>query len=207
MAVSRSDFSIRRAGRRVETTSSMAVDAAERFHPFWTDARNGTWQLYSANVRVLSADTVARLAAPSVDGRQLASGTPCTLDEHHIQLVIGEPNWSGTSNELTVPVRLVNTSTDPIVEVITVRVTTDPSAEQWTSFVPDPAALTPGIFDVARDAFGKDATFTYRPTAAAPLFPSSVTDLAETGIFACQRLKFMNFSFKVEITSLGCPAK
>ena len=154
----------------------MAVDAAERFHPFWTDARNGTWQLYSANVRVLSADTVARLAAPSVDGRQLASGTPCTLDEHHIQLVIGEPNWSGTSNELTVPVRLVNTSTDPIVEVITVRVTTDPSAEQWTSFVPDPAALTPGIFDVARDAFGKDATFTYRPTAAAPLFPSSVTD-------------------------------
>jgi hypothetical protein len=184
--------------------SSMAVDAAGRFHPFWTDARNGSWQLYTATVRVLSGDAVAKLVTLSVDHRP-SGAVPCALDDSHIQVVFGEPRWVGNGDELAAPVRLFNASTDPIVDAITVRVTPDLSAQQWTNFVPDFIALAPKIFDASHGTFRDDATFTYQPTPATPLFPSGVTDSQEWRI-RVPVPHFMNFSLKLEITGAGCSA-
>jgi hypothetical protein len=68
----------------------MAVDAAGRFHPLWTDARRGTWQLYSATVRVLTDQQLAGLATSGAADRQ----HPCAQDSRRFKLLIGEPEFA-----------------------------------------------------------------------------------------------------------------
>jgi len=176
--------------------SSMAVDAAGRFHPFWVDARKGGWQLYTAAVRVVPVETIAKVV--KLD--------PCAIDSSRIQLLFGEPAWDSTTNEVTVPGRLVNTSASAIVDAIHVRVGLDLSAQRWAKVVADPAALAPKIFDSARGNFEEYATFVYRPTKESPLFSGSVTAPLEWRVHVPAG-HFMDFSFQVEISSGGCAKK
>ena len=172
--------------------SSMAVDHAGRFHPFWTDARNGAWQLYSATVRVLKD---GRLTEPLPNA--------CNLDSKSIQLVFGEPTWDSVTSELSVPVRLFNSSPDAILKAITVHA--EPFLPKQVP-VSHPAVLVPKIFDSSRSAFKGDATFVYLVSSTSPLFPSGVTVPLNWRLHV-RVPEFMNFSIRAEIRSSGCPAK
>lgn len=173
--------------------SSMAVDAAGRFHPLWADARSGTWQVYTATIRVLSDDALSKLL----------THTTCPVDRSHIQLLIDEPTWGEVKdNYLAVPVRILNTSPNPIVNTVTVHVTRSSSAPSWTNFVADSASLLPEFLDHS-SAVQNQASFEFRFSPASPLFPNSVSGPQQWHLHV-PATDFINFSFEAEITTDGC---
>jgi len=182
--------------------SSMPVDAAGRFHPFWADARSRAWQLYSATIRVLSDKALSDTMKRAIAIQNPATRT-CNLGKSSVQLAFGEPTFDSSANEVTVPVRLLNSSTDPILDAVVVRATTETARGQWSEFVPDAAALVPKIFDATSDAFGDHATFLYPASHNSPLFPNGVTAPLDWRLHVPVP-NFMNYSLQVEITG-ACP--
>jgi hypothetical protein len=182
--------------------SSMAVDAAGRFHPFWADARSGAWQLYSATIRVLSDKALSDTMNRAIAIQNPVTRT-CNLGNSSVQLAFGEPTFDSSANEVTVPVRLINSSTDPILDAVEVRATTEKARGQWSEFVPDAAALVPKIFDATSNAFGDHATFLYPASHSSPLFPNGVTAPRDWRLHVPVP-NFMNYSLQVEITG-ACP--
>ena len=173
--------------------SSMAVDAAGRFHPLWADARSGAWQIYTATIRVLSDETLTALLNRST----------CPVDSSNTQLLFDEPVWDSTGNDLTVPVRILNTSANPIVNAISVRLTPAVSGQQWMKLVPDPASLAPIFLDDSH-AVQNHAIFVYRFSPASPLFPNSVS-VPQQWYLHVPSADFINFSFEAELTNDKCP--
>jgi hypothetical protein len=148
--------------------STMAVDAAGRFHPLWSDARDGGWQLYSATVRVLEDPASRDLAASARTGS-------CTIDSSRVQFVYGAPEWDSGAHEAVLPVRLFNASADTLTRAI--RVTVTPGLPTWSSRAANAAEFIPRIWDAARNAYGDSATFVFAPGPHTALFPSGVTGL------------------------------
>jgi hypothetical protein len=173
--------------------SSMAVDAAGRFHPLWVDARGGGWQVYTATVRVLSGDALVKLL----------TNASCPVDRSQIQLLLDEPAWDGATNNLAVPVRILNTSSKPIVSAITVHVARSSAAERWMNLIPDATSLLPEFLDRS-SGVQEHADFTYRFTPASPLFPNSAS-AALPWHLRVPVAEFINFTFAADVTSDKCP--
>lgn len=173
--------------------SSMAVDAPGRFHPLWVDARSGGWQIYTATIRVLSDDALTKLL----------TNASCPVDRSQLQLLLGEPAWDGATNNLAVPVSILNASSKPIVNTITVRLARSSAAERWMNLIPDAPSLLPEFLDNSSGV--RDHTdFTYRFTPASPLFPNSASAPSPWHL-RVPVAGFINFSFDVNLTSDKCP--
>lgn len=156
-----SPFNTRAAGGDYST---MAVDSVGRFHPLWTDGRTGTWQLYTATVRVIAEQTMQQLAADST--------RRCVIDSKQVQLVFGESEWNATTHEMRLPVRLVNTSAATIGEPLSVRVSVLPLGARLNSFFPTPTDVLPTLVDPANGNVVEVMTFRYPVSPRAPLFPN-----------------------------------
>jgi hypothetical protein len=81
----------------------LTADSEGTFHPFWADGRSGTYQLYTAPIRVETGPPPAK-AAPA---DRIAS----SLTEK-ISLVFDPIRYDAQTSEVLVPVRLKNVSSD-----------------------------------------------------------------------------------------------
>jgi len=167
-----SPFSLRATGGDYST---LTVDTAGRFHPLWADARDGAWQLYTSTVRVIPEKVMQALAEPRPRTTPEEAMKPCVLDSSRIELLFGEPQRNDTTSEVIVPVRLLNTSSTPMVEPIYVQVTGAIPRGLFSTYVPNAAALAPRLFDPVTASFRESATFVYPISPRAPLFPNGVT--------------------------------
>jgi hypothetical protein len=172
--------------------SSMAVDAAGRFHPLWADARSGGWQVYTATIRVLSDDALTKLLNHAI----------CPVESSHLRLLFDEPALDGTTNDVIVPVRILNTSSGPFVNMVTIRVAPSVSGSQSTELVPDPAASSPEVLDHSLAA-GEATSFAFRFTPASPLFPNSISAPLQWHLHV-SAAEFTNLSFDIEMATSKC---
>jgi hypothetical protein len=92
----------------------LIADAAGVFHPFWADARMGSYQVYTSRVEV-SPTSAALAAARQLERRAL--NEQVTIDLDPISL-----DWD--RGELSIPVRLKNTSRDTVYGPFSVEVKT-----------------------------------------------------------------------------------
>jgi hypothetical protein len=192
-------FSQRAAGGDYST---LTADAAGRFHPLWTDARDGAWQLYTSTVRVIPEKVMRALAETQTDTTPGKTMKQCVLDSSHVQLLFGEPERNDTTGEVIVPVRLLNTSSAPMVEPVSVQVTGAMPRGLISTYVPNAAALAPRLFDPAKATFSESATFVYPISPRAPLFPNGVTGALNWRLRLAVS-EWMDFSLTTTVTS-GC---
>jgi len=185
--------------------SSMAVDALGRFHPFWADAREGAWQLYTATVRVLN-DREMEALTMAASSRAKTASEDCRSDGTRIRLIPGMTKWNGVTNEAFVPVRLVNDSSTLITNPIVVRVFPLPAKEQVRTILGDASVLSPKIFDPGQAAFSDRAVFEYPASSSSPLFPNGVS-VPQLWRFRIPHAEFADFSLKSEIAASGCVPK
>jgi hypothetical protein len=170
--------------------SSLAVDAAGRFHPLWADARSGSWQVYTATIRVLFDDALSKLLAQRT----------CPVGSNHFQLLFDEPALVGTTDDIVVPVRILNTSPGSIVNTITVRLSASVSVSQSTGIVPEGQAVTVDAPDYPRP---DGISLVDRFTPASPLFPNSVSPPLQWHLHL-NAPEFSSSSFDWEIASSKC---
>ena len=90
----------------------LTADADGVFHPFWADARSGTFEIYTSRVEVPAlASTIAAAAAPH-EQRTVNEQITFVVDPVRVDLAKGE---------LLVPVRLKNSSRDTLYGPFSVR--------------------------------------------------------------------------------------
>lgn len=94
--------------------SGLAVDAEEAFHPLWADSRGGTFQLYTARIRVVQGAEDAKAAA--------SDRVPSRVNDR-VVLAYDPVSFDPATNELSIPVRLRNDSKRPVYPPIRVEVT------------------------------------------------------------------------------------
>jgi hypothetical protein len=106
----------------------LAVDSSEVFHPFWADARTGTYQLWTARVRVERPPLPRRPSPldaflppePSPPVLVRPSG-PAVDVSRKIELVFDPTSYDPASAELTLRVRLKNVSRDSLFAPLVVE--------------------------------------------------------------------------------------
>lgn len=81
----------------------LAADARGDFHPFWADARTGTWQPWTSRIRV----TTGEPPAPAAPRERIELGD-------RIEVLVDQGTYEAATRELRVPLRLRNTSARPI---------------------------------------------------------------------------------------------
>lgn len=106
----------------------MATDARGAFAPLWPDARSGTFQCYTAAVRV----EVPKPPPSPVSGMPTPTPTPgaaakapahvraVVLDR--VELVFDPARFDAAANTVEIPVRLKNTSARPIYPPVTMEI-------------------------------------------------------------------------------------
>ena len=106
----------------------LTTDGDGLFHPFWSDARTGTFQVYSAAIRVETGaakkptieDTVAK-----VEGTNKATAKPRRIEKSladKITLSFDPVRYVPDSREVFLPVRLKNTSKERLYPPFRVEV-------------------------------------------------------------------------------------
>src|SRR6266496_919860 len=167
-----SPFSTRSTGADYST---MAVDGLGRFHPLWIDARNGAaWQLYTSTIRIISEKAIQTLSEKHSIQANKNGLHNCVLDDH-IQLLFEEPQWNNKSDEMVVPMRILNASSDTIIEPIKVKlsgITLSSSRAKTYAKV-----SVPKLFNSIHATFGDSAEFIYPISLHSPLFPNGVTSI------------------------------
>jgi hypothetical protein len=105
----------------------LAADKDGAFHPFWADARSGTFQVYTARVAVELPEKAAA-AKPGATAPATAAkpASPPSLVEtslvDRVEFVFDPTTWDPEKKQLSIPVRLRNVSTQPIYAPIRVEV-------------------------------------------------------------------------------------
>ncbi|MDT8067068.1 MAG: sialidase family protein [Terriglobia bacterium] len=104
------------------------VDNNGVFHPFWADARTGTYQIQTATVRVMTPEesqkgglTNTSLAESGNAGERTAQATPTSL-YGKVELVFDATSFDPATGVLNVPTRLRNVSSRPIHAPISLEV-------------------------------------------------------------------------------------
>jgi len=90
----------------------LTADAEGVFHPFWSDGRSGTYQLYTAAIRVAASPTAA--AAPAERTASSLTGK--------MTLVFDPIQYDAQTQEVLVPVRLKNVSKETLYPPFRVEV-------------------------------------------------------------------------------------
>jgi hypothetical protein len=175
--------------------ATMAADSVGRFHPLWYDARNGSFQLYTCSIRILPKTQLALLTADPPNSARSAA------QDKNVQVVYGEPEWDLKSKDMTISVRLENTSggifSAPLK--VNVRAIADPLvARALGPSVSNPFPATP-ILDPRTGAYGPSADFVYPISRDHPLFPNSIT-AAVPWRFHIPRPELARFTLTVRIT-------
>jgi hypothetical protein len=80
----------------------LVADARGAFHPFWADARSGTFQAWTAAIRVLDAEAAAAIPTPDVAGWRVAEVTD------DIEFSTDPTRYDAASKVLEIPLRLRN---------------------------------------------------------------------------------------------------
>lgn len=89
----------------------LTVDAAGVFHPFWTDTRNGSYQVYTARIRVESPHTAP---VSTLESSVLTST---------VRIIVGRGEYDATSKIWAVPVRVLNAGGRAVYGPLSVEVT------------------------------------------------------------------------------------
>ena len=100
----------------------LAADREGVFHPFWADARSGTFQIYTASVNVVGPPEEKRAAGgaapatpPAPVRRKVDLGT-------RVEIVFDPTRYVAAAKEVDVPIRLRNTSGQSIYPPITAEI-------------------------------------------------------------------------------------
>lgn len=104
------------------------VDINGVFHPFWADARTGTYQIQTAAVRVASPDESPKgahkntaLAKSAESGESAADTIPSSL-YGKVELIFDPTSFDAETGVLNVPTRLRNVSSRPIHAPISLEI-------------------------------------------------------------------------------------
>ncbi|HOC41695.1 MAG TPA: sialidase family protein [Thermoanaerobaculales bacterium] len=132
----------------------MAADRNGVFHPFWADARTGTFQIYTAAVSVV-------LPAKDPDGASAPAASPelvkAVVDDR-VEVVFDPTRFDGAAKVVEIPARLQNISGKPIHPPITLTVTgfgfKDPELPEY----PYPPMW---VIDPVTGAAGETASFDF----------------------------------------------
>lgn len=145
----------------------LAADARGTFHALWSDARDGAFQLWASQVRVEHG--------PETPGEGEGSGAPpegapdpSSTEQRsvtgRIELVSDPASWDPEAREIRVPVRLRNTSDEPIyppIEVVVVGLEWEDPPEELQEFWSERSGR---LLNADNDATGAGARFDYTPT-------------------------------------------
>jgi hypothetical protein len=143
----------------------LAADASGDFHPFWTDARTGTFQIMTARVHV--ERTAAGRTAPP---------TTLAVLTRMVQVLFDPTQYDAATSTATLPIRLRNISQQPlygplILEVAGFRSGTESAAQE----------LEPVILNAANGRQGTGATLDFTAAIGSEnvLAPGAVTGSIE----------------------------
>jgi hypothetical protein len=143
----------------------LAADAAGAFHPWWTDARTGTFQIMTAEVRVEMGATTA-VAAPDLVERDV------TRDIE----ILADPTRIDADNIAVLPVRLRNNGNTPIHGPLTLTIRGFGSGlgAQLQEFAPE-------VLNASNQRTGAGASFSFTGAigTAGVLAPGQVSGAVE----------------------------
>lgn len=111
----------------------LAADKNGAFHPFWADARSGTFQIYTGDVSVVlppekedaptsTASAVQKAAAPAAPGEPAPAPRIKAVVDSSVELVFDPTRFDAAGNVAEIPVSLRNTSQQPIYPPITIEI-------------------------------------------------------------------------------------
>ena len=106
----------------------LAADKDGAFHPFWSDSRSGTFQVYTARVAVEVPPKEDPSKKPGAAAAAAASkpASPPPLVEsslvERVEFVFDPTTWDPDKKQLSIPVRLKNVSSQPIYPPIRIEV-------------------------------------------------------------------------------------
>jgi hypothetical protein len=126
----------------------LTSDATGAFHPFWADARSGTFQIYTAVVRVLAPS-----AWPTPPGRLVRRALRSA-----VELVHDPTRYDADRGILEMPVRLKNVSRRPVYAPIVLEV-----VELGAGAGARRANPPPEVLNATNGQRGAGATFDYTP--------------------------------------------
>jgi len=166
----------------------MTADAEGAFHPFWTDARSGTYQLYTTAIRV---HTSVPTPAPALE-RVVA-----TLSDR-VTLVFDPIQYDRETREVLLPVRLKNVSKETLYPPFKVEVK---ELAHPYSIKSHEETDTPAILNASNGQTGIGATFDYSKALhdLEALEPETVTDAIVWRLKAASPVK-TSFHIGTEIT-------
>ncbi len=161
------------------------------FHPFWPDARSGTYQLFTAAIRVEASSDMAA-------GGEPVAAKEATLLSDKVTLVFDPINYDQQTKEAILPIRLKNTSNESLYPPFRVEVKELVHPYMVKSHEPyDP----PAILNSSNGVRGVGAVFDYSATLGdlSALEPGAVTNAIPWRLQVASGVK-TNFHLGVEIT-------
>jgi hypothetical protein len=127
----------------------LAAGAEGHFHPLWPDARTGTFQAWTARVKLERGGTGKAAAAQPVDLRAVDL-------RDHVELTFDPGGYDGGTRELRLPIRIRNRSEKTIRGPLQVRVKTFGSGMDGMYL-----ENTPTILNAVNGEKGAGAVFDY----------------------------------------------
>ena len=99
----------------------LAPDKDGAFHPFWSDSRTGTFQIYTASVSVLRPPAPEKAAAAAAPVAKPAPRVASDIGAR-IEFVFDPTRYDEAKKEAEVPIRIKNVSKQPIYPPLTLEV-------------------------------------------------------------------------------------
>jgi hypothetical protein len=149
----------------------LAADKRGVFHPFWPDARTGTFQVMTAEVTIARADVAMKAAGPDA-GAALVQRTVT----NSIELVMDPSRYDGETKTAFLPIRLKNVGTNPIHGPIRVIIRGFGSGEGKLL-----QEFAPEVLNAANGKTGDGAEFDFTPQigTSGVLMPGATTGAVE----------------------------
>jgi hypothetical protein len=105
----------------------LTADKEGNFHPFWADSRSGTFQIYTARVKVevpqKDVPPPPGIPAPPVPPKAATSERAETDLVGRVEVIFDPTRYDTARKELTIPIRLKNVSEDPIYPPLKLEIT------------------------------------------------------------------------------------
>ncbi|MCI0434337.1 MAG: glycoside hydrolase [Gemmatimonadetes bacterium] len=164
----------------------LAASADGAFHPFWTDSRDGPFQIWTARVEVHELAIVDRNATTL---------TEASLNRE-IELRMDPTRFDAANGEAVLPVRLRNASADTLWGPFSVEVVTAGPTGTGSTSVAAPVT----ILNASNGANGAGAVFDYRDALGDfPYLPPGGVSAALPWRVKAGDPTRTNFNFEVEI--------